>query len=193
MTGVDLDAVSERHESPERVEEALRPVTRLDREIRTSRVADEERVSRQDEPGFVATRGVQHGEAAVFRTVARRVDAAQHDFAEQDLVAVLERVVRKLGAGSGVDRDREPVLERESPVPREVVRVRVRLEHTHDANVAARRLLEVLLDRVGGIHDDRLAGSFVADEVGGAPERIVDELREDHSAPDRSSGDRYLS
>ena len=50
----------------------------------------------------------------------------------------------------------------------------------HDADVAPLGLLEVLLDREGRVDDDRLAGSRIADEIGGTPERVVDELREDH-------------
>ena len=54
------------------------------------------------------------------------------------------------------------------------------LDDPDDADVPPLRLLEVLLDREGGIDDDGLAGTRIADEVGSAPERVVDELREDH-------------
>ena len=72
------------------------------------------------------------------------------------------------------------MLEREPPVPREMVGVRVRLDDADDANAAPLGLLEVLLDREGRVDDDGLAGSRIADEVGGTPERVVDELGEDH-------------
>jgi hypothetical protein len=72
------------------------------------------------------------------------------------------------------------VLEREAPVPGEMVGVRVRLDHADDASFAMLGLLEVLLDRESRIDDDCLARARVADEVRSTPERVVDELREDH-------------
>ena len=97
MARIDLDAVAELHQPSERVEEALRSLARVDRQIRTRRIADEQRVSRQDEPRLGRTRAVDDGEAAVLGPVARRVNAPEHDLAERDLGAVLERVVRVLG------------------------------------------------------------------------------------------------
>ena len=46
-----------------------------------------------------------------------------------DLLPVCERLVRVLGLRSGVDVNGNAVLEREPPVPGDVVGVRVRLEH----------------------------------------------------------------
>ena len=86
------------------------------------------------------------------------------------------------GSASAWIADRQAVLEREPPVPGDVVGVRVRLEDAHDPHVVPRRLLEVLLDRVGGVDDDRLARVLVTDEVGGAAEIVVDELPEQHVA-----------
>ena len=77
-----------------------------------------------------------------------------------------------------MDVHRQPVLEREAPVPGDVVGVRVRLEHARDPHVPLLGLLEVLLDRVRGIDDHRLARGLVADQVGRAAEIVVDELRE---------------
>ena len=79
-----------------------------------------------------------------------------------------------------MDRHRQPVLEREAPVPRDVVGVRVRLEHAHDPQALALGGLEVGLDRVRGIHDHGLPGRLVADQVGRAAEIVVHELLEDH-------------
>src|SRR5439155_3139167 len=72
------------------------------------------------------------------------------------------------------------VLEREASVAREVVGVRVGLEHAHDPDAAALRLLEIRLDRVGGINDDGLPGRLVADQVGRAAEVVVHELPKKH-------------
>ena len=76
---------------------------------------------------------------------------------------------------------------------REMVGMGVRLHDPDDADVPPLGLLEVLLDREGRIDDDGLAGTRIADEVGSTPERVVDELREDQAARDRSSGCRYFS
>ena len=62
-----------------------------------------------------------------------------------------------------------------------------------DADVAPLGLLEVLLDREGRVDDDRVTGTRIADEVRRTAERVVDELREDHAARDRTSGSRYFS
>ena len=116
----------------------------------------------------------------MLRPVAGRVDAAEHDVAELDLGAVLHRVVRVLGFREGMDADRQVVLEREPSVAGHVVGMRVRLDDPHEPDVPPLGLLDVLLDREGRVDDGRDAGVLVADEVGRAPERVVDELREDH-------------
>ena len=72
------------------------------------------------------------------------------------------------------------VLEREAAVPRDVIGVRVRLEHARDPHVPLLRLGQVLLDRVGGIDDHGLTRGLVADQVGRAAEIVVDELPELH-------------
>src|SRR5687768_1598036 len=112
--------------------------------------------------------------------MTRRVDAAKDDVAESDLVAVLHRVVWVLGLGGPMDAHRRVVLECEPPVTREMIRVRVRLDGADDANLAPLGLGEVLLDRESRIDDDGVAGARIADEIRSTPERVVDELREDH-------------
>ena len=104
----------------------------------------------------------------------------QQDVAEHDLDAVLERVAGVLRPSVRVDAHGNAVLEGESTVPGEVVCMRVRLDDAGDTDVAPVGLLEVLLDREGRVDDDGVARSRIADEVGRTPERIVDELREDH-------------
>ena len=193
MAGIDLDAVAELDQAAKRVEEALGALARLDREVRSGRVPDEERVAGQHEPGIRPSRAVDDGETAVLGPVAGCVDAAEHDVADGDLVAVLHRIVRILRLGRGVDAHRDAVLERQPAVAGEVVCMGVRLDRSHDANAAMLRLDEVLLDREGRIHDDRGSRALVADEVGGAAEVVVDELREDHVADDASTASRYRS
>ena len=72
------------------------------------------------------------------------------------------------------------MLEREPPVPREVVGMRVRLDDANDAHALPLGVREVLLDRECRVDHDRLSCPRIADEVGSTPQRVVDELREDH-------------
>ena len=185
MTGIDLDAVAELDEPAEGVEETLGALSRLDCEIRSRGIPDEERVAGQHEPRIRSPGAVDDGEATVLRPVAGRVDAAERDVAHGDLVSVLHRVVRVLRLGRRVDAHRDAVLERKPSVAGQVVGVRVRLDHAHDADAASLGLGEVLLDREGRIHDDGGSRALVPDEVGGAAEIVVDELREDHVADRR--------
>src|SRR5437763_11121846 len=128
------------------MEESLRAGARLDREVRASRVADEERVAREDEPRLVAPVAVADGEGAVLRPVAGRVDRPHRDRADLDDGAVGERLVRVLGRRGAVDVDAAAVVEREAAVTGEMIRVRVRLEDARESNFLVRRLLQVLLD-----------------------------------------------
>ena len=112
--------------------------------------------------------------------VAGCVNHADRDVAHAKLVPVLDRVERVLRLGQRMDADRQPVLEREPPVPGEMVGVRVRLEHPHDAYAQALRLLEIRLDRVRRVDDHRLAALLIADQIGRAAEILVDALMEDH-------------
>ena len=57
VTGVDLDAVGQLREPAQRVEEPLRALARLDREVGARGVADEERVAGEHEPRLVARGG----------------------------------------------------------------------------------------------------------------------------------------
>ena len=180
MAREDLDAVRQLEQAAQRVEEALGALLRADGEVGTGRVADEERVAGEDEPGLVGARAVDHGEARVLRAVAGRVDRAQDDLAELELDAVVQRVVRVLGLGGGVDRDRDAVLEREPAVPGEVVGVRVRLDDADDPTPRARGLLEERLDRVGRVDDRGDARLLVADQIRRAAEVVVQELLEEH-------------
>ena len=88
--------------------------------------------------------------------------------------------MRELRLGRAMNVDAAAVVEREATVPGEMVGVRVRLEHAREPNLLVRRLVEVLLDRVGRVDDRGLAGVLVADQVRRAAEAVVHELAEDH-------------
>ena len=72
------------------------------------------------------------------------------------------------------------VLERQAAVTGHVVGVVVRLDDADDRHAVPLGLGDVLLDRVCGIDDDRLASGFGADEVRRAAEVGIDELAEEH-------------
>ncbi len=91
-----------------------------------------------------------------------------------------------------MDAHRDAVIEGEPPVTRDVVGVRVGLEHADDAHLPPLRLGEQRLDRIRRIDRHRLVCAFAADQVGGAPEVVVQELLEEHG-DDGTSGARYLS
>ena len=105
------------------------------------------------------------------------------------MLSVRERFVRVVGVRRAVDRNRHAVLEREPPVPRDVVGMRVRLEHADEPQVVPLRGVQVLLDPERGIDHHRFAERFVADEIRRAAEILVDELPADHGR-DRSSRPR---
>ena len=99
--------------------------------------------------------------------------AAEAEFAH-------ERLVRELRVGCGMDVHCAAVIEGQSPVAREMVGVRVRFQHTHQLRLAVFSLLEVLLDRVRRVDDQRLTRGLISDQVGRAAEIVVDELPELH-------------
>ena len=111
VPGEDLDAVRQLEQPPQRVEEVLGALLRADREIGPGRIADEERVAGQHEPRLVGPRAVDDGEAGVLGAVSGRVDRAQHDGAERDLGAVVERHrarTRRRRPGGSRSADRAP-------------------------------------------------------------------------------------
>ena len=63
MAGVDLDPVRELEQPVQRVEEPLRALSRLDGEVGACGVADEERVTGEDEPGLVGPAAVADRDA----------------------------------------------------------------------------------------------------------------------------------
>ena len=77
VAGEHLDAVGELEQPAQRVEEPLGALDGSDREVGPGGVADEEGVAGEHEPGLVAARVVDDGEAAVLGPVAGRVDDAR--------------------------------------------------------------------------------------------------------------------
>jgi hypothetical protein len=84
------------------------------------------------------------------------------------------------------------VLEREPAVAGDVIGVRVRLEDGDELDAASLALGEIGLDRIRRIDDDGGSCLLVADEVGGTPQVVVDELLEEHER-DGSNRRGYIS
>ncbi len=156
------------------MEQVRGALPRLDCEVGPCCLADEQRVAGQHELAV-------DDERAVLGPVPGSVNDADLDVADPQDLAVLDRIEGVLGVCDRMDRDRNAVLEREAPVARHVVGVGVRLENADDPNPCRLRRVEVLLDREGRVDDDGVAGGCVTDDVGGAPEILVDELAKEHT------------
>src|SRR5205085_11457427 len=92
----------------------------------------------------------------------------------------------------GVYPNRHLLPDRGAAVPGDMVGVRMRLEDGNERDLAPTALLEILLDRIGGIDEHCHPGVFVTDQVRGTPEIVVDELLEEHER-DRSNPRGYIS
>ena len=192
MAGEHLDAVGELEQSVERVEQAFRALGRADGEVGPGRVADEERVAGEHEPRLVAARGVDDREAAVLGPVPGRVDHAERDGADLDLVTVDHRVVRVVDAAAGWMLIGMPCSRASRPWPETwSACVCVSIVRTI-ASPASLGLVEQRLDREGRIDEHRDAGFFVSHEVTRTAEIVVQELVEDHGAT-VAPGSRYCS
>src|SRR5919204_1328531 len=160
MAWIDLDAVRKLEQPAQAPAKAARSLEGRNGEIRPRGIAYEERVPGQDEPGLFGPGTIADREAAVLRPVPRRVQDADDGRTQLELRAVLERLERKLRLGGGVNADRRPVLERQPPVPGDVIGVRVSLQDTCDPHLSPLRLAYVGVDLVGRVDDERLAAFF---------------------------------
>src|SRR3954468_4295205 len=98
------------------MEEAFRARTRLDREVGSRSVADEERVAGEHQPRLIAAVAVADGERAMLRPVAGRVNRPDRDRAYVQAGAVFQRLVRELRLRCAVDVDSAAVVDREAAV-----------------------------------------------------------------------------
>ena len=172
MPGIHDDRLGQVREAANRAVKVGSALAGVDRQIGPRRVAHEERVAGQDEPV------VEH-ERAVLGPVAGRVHDADRDAADVHRHAVLEGLERILRPRERVDRDRQAVLEREAPVARDVIGVRVRLEHPFDADAALGGGVEERFDLERGVDDDGDPGFVVTYQVRRTAEVVVDELPEE--------------
>jgi hypothetical protein len=192
MAGIHLDAVAELHETSQRVEEALGAVECLDRKVRTGSVADEEGVAGQHEPRLVGAGAIDDRKRAMLGSVAGRMNHTNDDVAELELSAVRQRLMRERRLGCSVHVHGYVFLEREAAVAGDVVGMGMGLENADELDLSALALIQILLDRVRRIDQDGDSGLLVADEVGGTPQVVVDELLEEHNG-DGSNPCGYIS
>src|SRR5881397_3268759 len=109
------------------MKEALRAFARLDGQVRSCGVADEERIAGENEL-------VVHDEGAVLRSVAGCVDHVYRHGTGRQLLAVRQRLEGKVRLGQRMDGGRYSVFERESSVSGDVIGVGVGLEDADDAD-----------------------------------------------------------
>ena len=180
------------------MEEPLRALSCLDRQIRPGGVADEQRVAGEDDPGisdFECGRSPRGSSAPAGDRACGCIARTMSPSTISSLSSSGSFGYSASAAGWMLTGN--AVLEGEPAVPGKVVGVRVGLDHADDADVVPLGLLEVLLDRERRVDDDGLAGSRIADDVRRTAERIVDELREDHrprpTAYQAAARSEYLS
>ena len=110
----------------------------------------------------------------------RGVESTDDQLAERELPAVLEWLVVVFGRGIRVHVDDGPGGRRQAPVPRDVIRVVVRLEDVLDPHSEVADGTEVFVDVEARIDDGGHARVLVADQVARTAEVVVNELPEDH-------------
>ena len=195
MTREQLDATVEAAEPlVQRGVERCGALVAGHRKVGPSAVADEERVAREHEPRLVAARAVGDHDAAVLRAVPGSVEDVERDVADLEAIAVAQRPVLVDGVGHLVDRDPAAVLLREDAVARDVVGMRVGLDHADERGAVTMAESEDLAHVERRVDDHGLAGDLAADEVGGTAQVAPDDLLEDHSSPSpRAITSRWIS
>jgi hypothetical protein len=91
-----------------------------------------------------------------------------------------------------MDGHGDAVIERQAPMARDMVGVRVRLDRPHEPRTEASCLREDRLDREVRIDDGDLPGDLATDQVRSTSQVVVQDLGEEHGR-DRSTRFRYLS
>ena len=154
------------------VEEAV--VERLGiagRQIGASRPADQERVAREE--------AIAREKAHRIARVARRVDRLHPDAADHEHVAVLQAQVRKGRRAVAEHHDGHAELPGDLVRRREMIGVRVRVDHVAKRQAAAREAAVVVIDLADlGIDQRGDARIGTADEIRLAAARC--DLLEDH-------------
>ena len=150
------------------------------RQVGTGDVAHKHAVARQYQPGLVGARVVDHLQCGVLRAVPGSVDRDEFDVADADAGPIGHRAGLKSDFGERRHPDWQAELEGQDAVARDVVGVRMRLDHTNEARimVGKRSLERANIKR--RVDHDRLVDLLTADEVAGAAKVVMDQLLEDH-------------
>ena len=181
MRRPDLTFVGKRQELVlERAEYVPRALALFDRQVGTGHVVHEQRVAGEHRPRVVAAPAVDERKSGVLGTVAGSVKRSDQELTDLQLEAVLDRHVLVGRRGVGVDVDRGSGGRRQATVAGHVVGVVVGLEDALDRDTEVASELDVVVDLEARVHHRRLAGMFVADQVGRAAEIVVGDLSENH-------------
>jgi hypothetical protein len=179
VAGPDLDLVVQLKQPVVQGVEHLRGAfARLDRQVWTGDVADEERVAGEERPGSAPAARVGEQEAGVLGAVAGGVDRLDRQVAQGQLPAVAERLVRVLRLGQLVHVDGGAGLAHQATVPGDVVGVVVGLEDVADPHAVEAGEAAVGLDFPLRVDHHGDAAFAVGDQVGRAAQVLVDDLSE---------------
>ena len=163
MAGPDLDLRGQGEQLLiERAKDVRRALLGVDRQVRPSDVADEQRVPGKHRPRLRRSSRVGEREGGVLGSVAGSVECADAHPAQLELPPVLEGLVCVLGRGEAVHVDRRARRRRQSAVPGYVVRVVVSLEHVLDRDPQVAGGDQVVVDLELGVHHGGDPGLGVA-------------------------------
>ena len=156
----------------------LRRVAARAREVGPPHVSDEKRVARQNLLRLGRDFGVDDDERDALGRVARRLQHAEPDTPDAQLVAVTHCAVWETCAGVRADDDLGAGARGQFPVAADEVRVQVRLDDVLDLQSTGGGLRDVLLNVALRVYDRGLA--LRTDEVGGVRQTAEIELLEVH-------------
>jgi len=149
-------------------------------EIRSSHVADEQRVARQNRHGIAARRSVVDEQRNRFDRMPRRFENLDPDRSEIDRGAIPDGLEFIFGNRLPAEADGGAHAVAQFEMTRDEIGVKVRQEDVHDAEVVIRRKRQVLIDVTLRIDDGGRAAFFVGNDVRRMREAVQIKLFEDH-------------
>src|SRR5215469_12940064 len=104
------------------------------RQIRPGHIANEERISREYQPGIIRTTGIRNGQGDMFWTMAGRVDHPQFHHPTPQLISILQG---RVGLGYPclfMDVNRGPGATRNLSVTGEMIGMQMGFDHGGDVH-----------------------------------------------------------